>query len=120
MQINQATGEITADIGGQTFKFHATLPRMAEYQAALGVDGMQEMFRLIQIGDARAIYRGLKCLCSSRNGAAIDALVLSKVVTEASSAIVAALTASLPEPDPDKLPNVNGAGETAATIPPTM
>lgn len=120
MEINQATGEVTAQIGGQTFRFHATMPKMAQYQAALGVDGIQAMFRLIQEGDARAIYQGLKCLCSSRNAQAFDGMVLSKVLPDASAAIVAALTASLPEPEPDALGNANGGGEMEARPPPTM
>jgi len=101
MQINKATGEVTATLGGKTFRFHATLPRMAQYQAALKVEGIQALTRLITIGDATAIYEGLKSLCSSGNSREFDGLVLSKVLTEATAAIVAALTASLPEPEPD-------------------
>lgn len=98
VEVNQATGEVTAPLAGETFKLHATLPRVAALQAALGVAGFGAMYQLIQDADGRAVYHGLRTLCSSGNAAKFDVMNIGAVVGDAVAMIVAALTAGMPEP----------------------
>lgn len=99
MQVNKATGEVEAEIGGKPYRFHATLPRMAAFQAAMGVDGIAALLGLVQQSDSRAVYHGLRTLCSNGDPREFDRLVMSRVMTDACEAIVSAMVAALPEPD---------------------
>lgn len=114
MQVNEATGEVTSSFSGEEFRFHATLPRVAEFQAAIGASGFAALFGLVQEGDVRAIYHGLRALCSSGNGKLFDTMLLGATLAEAGAVILAALSAGLPEPDPGKK---EAAGTTVTPSP---
>lgn len=96
MELNEATGELMVELAGTRFRLHATMPRVAQYQAALGVTGFAALERMLDTGDARAVYHGLRCLCSSGNAGAIENLHLIRHLVAAVRAIRAALLASLP------------------------
>jgi hypothetical protein len=113
MQVNEATGEVTETLAGETFRFHATLPRVAALQAAIGENSLSAIFAGINRQDAKVIYEGLRCLCSSDNAAKIDDLVLGRVLTEAGQVIASTLAAGIPQDDPPK--NGDAAGAKATT-----
>ena len=99
MKVNEATGEVTATIGKTSFRLHATTRRFADFQAALDVTGLPAMWNMLQQRDPRAIYEGMRCLCSSDNAAALDEILLLPNIAAMAEAITAALMAGLPTND---------------------
>lgn len=95
--VNEATGEVTTELGGKTFRLRATMPRVAEYEAVLGVDGLDGVQKALQASKTKAVYEGLRCLCVSGNEAELDDLLLTPNLGEATAAIYKALTAGLPQ-----------------------
>lgn len=112
MQVNEATGEVTATLAGETFRFHATLPRVAALQAAIGEKSLSAILAGMNRQDARVIYEGLRCLCSSGNEKKLDDFAVARIIVDAGQAILAALTAGMPESDPK---NGDAAGATTKT-----
>lgn len=108
MHTNDMTGEVTIDLAGKTFKLHATMPRLAEYQSRMGVVGLGALQRMIVSLDATAIYQGLRCLCTSGNEADLDTMLLTPHLEAANEAIIAALSAGLPEPSEKKAKAARG------------
>lgn len=104
MHTNPVTGEVTFEIGGKEFRLHATMKRLAEYQARLQVPGLAMITMMIKCRDARAIYQGLMCLCSSNNAVNFDNMLLTPHMDEAAQAISAALEAGLPDAPTDGEP----------------
>ena len=98
MHTNPVTGEVTFELAGKTYTLHATMKRLAEYQARLAVPGMAVLSMLLGQLDARAIYWGLVTLCSNGDAKDFDGMLLAPHLKEASEAIGAALQAGLPEP----------------------
>ena len=98
---NEATGEVTVQLADRTFKLRATMPRVADLQSALDVNGMVSIELMLKVGDARAVYQGMKCLCASENVSALDDMLLAPHAPTAVEAILAALVAGLPEADDD-------------------
>ena len=111
MEINEATGEVTFEIAGKCYRLHATMKRMADLQAKLAVPGLSMTSLLLSQSDPRALYFGLKCLCSSGNGAEFDDMLLTPHLTVVADAVTAALNAGLPEPAKDDQPGKGGATE---------
>lgn len=96
MKVNEATGEVTVELAGKTFRLHATMKRFADYQAALDVVGMGGMWSMLSQRDPRAIYEGMRCLCSSGNAAELDDMLLIPNLAAMADAIQAALLAGMP------------------------
>lgn len=113
MQVNEATGEVTETLAGETFRFHAKLPMVAALQAAIGEKSLSGIFAGINRQDAKVIYEGLRCLCSSGNAAKVDDLVLGRVLAEAGKVIATTLAAGIPQDDSSK--NGDAAGATTTT-----
>ncbi|WP_119270856.1 hypothetical protein [Taklimakanibacter deserti] len=111
MQVNEVTGEVTFKLAGKTYRLHAGMKRLAEYQAKLAVPGLQMTQLLLTQSDPRAIYFGLKCLCSSGNGADFDDMLLAPHLPAAAAAISAAIQAGLPEPEKGDDAGKGGATE---------
>jgi hypothetical protein len=105
MEVNAATGEVTVELAGKTFRLHATMPRVADYQAKLGVRGFRGIHEGLEQSDARAVYHGLRALCSSGNGEAFDGMLLTPHMAPAIAAIYKALFAGLPEAKDDDAGN---------------
>ena len=40
VSINEATGEVTFEVAGKTFRLHGTMERMADLERALGASGL--------------------------------------------------------------------------------
>lgn len=95
--VNEATGEVSVELGGKTFRLRATMPRVAEFEATLGVDGLAGIQKCLQDSKTNAVYQGLRCLCVSGNEADLEELLLTPNLGEATSAIYKALTAGLPQ-----------------------
>ncbi len=114
MITNPVTGEVTFTLAGKEYKLLASMKRLADYQTRLAIPGLAMITVMIKCRDARAIYEGLKCLCSSGNAADFDNMLLTPHMDTASEAISAALEAGLPELTAgDGAANPQG---TAATI----
>ena len=111
MQVNEATGEVTFDLAGKSYRLHATMKRMADLQAKLAVPGLSMTSLLLSQSDPRALYFGLKCLCSSGNSADFDEMLLTPHIPAIADAVTAALNAGLPEPAKDDQPGKDGATE---------
>jgi len=101
MHTNPVTGEVTFELAGKTYTLHATMKRVAELNARLQVPGLEMVAMMVKCRDARAIYWGLVCLCSSGNAVDFDNLLLTPHMGDAGLAISAALEAGLPEAPKD-------------------
>jgi hypothetical protein len=100
--VNQATGEVTDTIGGTEFRFRATMPRVADLQAQTRTAGFGELYNLVLTGDARALYHGLKSLCTSGNADKFDGMLFGRELATAQAVVLATLSAGLPESEPGK------------------
>lgn len=96
--VNAVTGAVTAEIDGQTFTFQATLSRLAAFQAALGVPGLAMTEAMIAAVDPRALAAGLAHLLVSGPAGHFDDRPIVPHASALSAALMAALTAGLPEP----------------------
>lgn len=99
---NPMTGEVSFKLGSADMRVHATMPRLAEFQAAMGVQGLGALMRAVTVSDAKALYLGLRSLCSSDNAEVADTMLLAPHLQLLTEAITAALTAGLPEVSPGK------------------
>lgn len=106
--VNEMTGEVTFDLSGKEFRIRATMARLADYQSKVGVVGLQTLSVMVSGLDARAIYLGLKCLCTSDNADTLDDMLLTPYLELANEAIVKALSAGLPEASSKKAPASKG------------
>lgn len=111
---NEATGEVTATIGGVVFKLRATLSRLADFQARLNVPGIGQLQMLVLSQDMRALNAGMRALLTSGNEKDLDDLLAIKHATELLGAIMTALTAGLPKRE-DVEGDTAGNGVAAAT-----
>ena len=112
---NEATGEVTAVIGGNTLRLRATMARVSDYQSALNTTGIAAIEVMLRMNDARAVYHGLRCLASPDDAQKADDLLLTPNLGEAVEAVCAALAAGLPEPEEDAGGNAPAAGESGTT-----
>lgn len=97
MQVNNLTGEVTATIAGKTFRFHATMKRLAAFEAAIDVVGLKAMQEKLNQQEIGATHRGLKALCSSDNGDELDDILLLPHINEVTAVLMRTLSAGLPE-----------------------
>lgn len=74
MPANQSRGEIEVTIDGQAFTLAPEMEGLANYQSAMGVQGLGPLLALIVAHDLRAIYHGLKCLAVKGDMAKMDKL----------------------------------------------
>lgn len=95
--LNAATGEVTQTIAGNEYKFKASMSKMAEFQSRLAVPGLGVTMLMLRETDPRAIFFGLKCLCTSGNAEDFDDMVLTKIMGEAKEALIMALGAGIPD-----------------------
>lgn len=118
MVINEATGEVTATIGGATFRFHATIGRMGELEAQLGAKNAGEIIAAINDVKIRDTVTAFGVLCTSGNAAALHAMPFGKVVKDVSLALISAIAAYLPAADEDE-GRTEKNGEAAPASAPT-
>lgn len=95
--VNIATGEVTQTIAGKEYKFKASMGRMAEFQSRLAVPGLGVTMIMLRETDPRAIFFGLKCLCTSGNASDFDDMVLTPHMGDAKEALIMALSAGIPD-----------------------
>lgn len=95
--INAMTGEVSIDLAGTEFRLRATMPRLADLQARLGVPGLNSIMQRVQMMDAQALYVAMRALCSSGNADRLDDMLLTPHLTTIVAAIEASLVAGLPE-----------------------
>lgn len=93
---NEMTGEVSFKLGDTDMKLHATMLRLAEFQGHMGIQGLGALMRTVTVSDARALYFGVKCLCTSGNADVIDKMLLSPHIAVLTEALTAALMAGLP------------------------
>jgi hypothetical protein len=97
MIVDPLSGEVTVALAGTVYRFRATLPRLAAFQAALGVNGLGAVYALMKMQDARAIYHGLRCLCTSGNEGKLDEAPAAAILKDNPVAVISAvLAAGLP------------------------
>lgn len=94
--VNPATGEVVAELGGKTFRLRATMQRVGELETRLGVDGLPGVTAKLQQKSAGATLIALQCLCVSGNEDELDELHYGEIAS-AIAAIWQALAAGLPE-----------------------
>ena len=111
-RVNEATGEVTVDLAGETFRLKASLGRMADFQSALKKEGLQELFRALAISDQNAVLAGLRALCVSGNEAKFRDMVMPLVIADAVGALLAAMTIGMPKEEDTAAGEVNGAPAT--------
>lgn len=110
IKVNAATGAVTAVLGGHTVTLHATMARVADLQAAIGVSGFGAINAMLGMQDGRAIHQGLRCLMTSDNAEAIEELHFLAHSGAAVKVIVAALNGGLPEDDEPEARAGNAGG----------
>lgn len=111
MRVNEATGEVMFELAGKEYRLHATMKRMADLQAKLAVPGLSMTSLMLTQNDPRAIYYGLRCLCTNAPSTEFDNLLLTPHIATVSSAVIAALNAGLPEPEKGDDAGKDGATE---------
>lgn len=95
--VNALTGEVTLEIDGETFKLRASMGRLSDLMAVLDKPGLTMLqFMMIQM-DPRALYHGMRCLCTSGNEAKLRDMLLLPHLEPITGALTAALAAGLPE-----------------------
>lgn len=99
MQVNAATGEVTAEIGGTTFRLFASLEGMGGVEAALGVDNALAVIEALQRIDVKAIAAAMDAFCVSGNAALLRKMPFGRVAPQAVAALIVAIAAAMPEPD---------------------
>lgn len=95
--VNAATGEVTIDLDGETFRLRASMGRLADLMANLAVPGLGMLQMMIERLDPRALYHGMRCLCTSGNEAKLRDMLLMPHVEAIKGALLGALIAGLPE-----------------------
>jgi hypothetical protein len=113
--VNEATGEVTFELEDTVFKVKASMSRLADYMGHLNVPGFAMMHMMIAQQDPRAIYHGLRCLCTSGNADKFKDMVLSRHLLVIVPALLAAITVGLPKGDDEETPQGNGEG-TKTTV----
>lgn len=113
--VNEATGEVTVVLEGETFKLRASMGRLADFMANMNVPGFAMMHMMVAQQDPRAVYHGLRCLCTSGNEAKLKDLILGRCLLDAVPALLAAITVGLPKADEDA-PVGNGEGTQEKTL----
>lgn len=95
--VNPATGEVSVELGGVQFRLRATMQRVGELEATLGVDGLPGVQQKLTHKSAGATLAALKCLCVSENEDLLDDLPYGEILP-AIEAVWKALAAGLPDP----------------------
>ncbi len=98
--INEATGEVTVILGGETIRLKASFGRMADLQTAIGKKGLQAIFADLGISDMNAVRAGLACL-GKVSAAKLDDMNIGPNLATAISALLAAITLGMPRPEED-------------------
>lgn len=97
MRVNSATGEVTIELAGKEFRLHATMRRVADLQAQLGVNTFGAIHEKLLTLDIAALRQSLISLCTSGNENEVDDLPFGAVMQPAVDGIYATLSAGLPE-----------------------
>lgn len=110
MHTNPVTGEVTFELAGKTYRLHAGAKRLAEYQAAIVAPGLSSLLGMLAVQDGRALYHGLRCLCTSGNEADFDTMLILPHGEAIVEALTAAISAGMPIRDiGDKTENPRSA-----------
>lgn len=114
VSINEATGEVTAEIQGTTYRFHGTNKRMAELERVLEVPGLLEIYQKLNLQSARLTPLILATLCSSGHTQQdFDELTFGTSMPVVVKAISATITGALPPPDEEDEKRGNGLATRA-------
>lgn len=105
--VNDMTGEVSFSLGDVPMRLHATMPRLADYQSRMNVTGLGALMKAVISSDARALYFGVKCLCSSGNAEKVDTMLLGPHMETLVAAITKAVMGGIPEAEPGK-PDAKG------------
>ena len=111
--INQATGEVTAEMLGETIRFHGTNERMAEMERVLGITGLQAVYEKLALQSAPINVKILATLCSSGHKEAdFNAMPFGLLRETVTNTIISTITGALPERDEEEKRG-NGAATRA-------
>lgn len=109
---NPARGESSVTIDGHTYLLRASFNNMATFQAAINVEGLPALLRLLQMLDPRAVKAGIECLAVEGNVDALGEANFFAHMTAAQAAILDAISGGIEQ---DKSAgNAEGATEQAA------
>jgi len=97
VSINEATGEVTVELGGNVFRLFCSMARQGELERALGVDGLPGVNEKLSKQSADVVLIALKTLCVSGNEALLDDLSFGRNIAPAIRALLATIFAALPE-----------------------
>lgn len=96
-----ARGDVELKLNGEKFTLRGTFQAVADYQAALGVDGLVPIIEMLGAFHAEALVQGVRCLGSKKAHKKLLSLNYGEHHIDVQEAILQALTASMPEPDQD-------------------
>ena len=108
VSINEATGEVTFEVAGKTFRLHGSMERMADLERALGASGLPAVGNALAKQSAETTLKALQTLCVSGNEAEFKKLSFGAAMPVLLRATFAAVRAALPEEDEER-----GNAETA-------
>ena len=117
--INEVTGEVTAIMQGQEFRFHGTNKRLGDLERALKVTGLPGVYDKLSLQSAPINTLILTTLCTSGHGEEdFDALVFGLVRETVTRVIITTITGALPPSDEAESKRGNGraAKGTAARL----
>jgi len=109
ISINEATGEVTLQLSGKTFRLHGTMERMGELESALDANGLPEVGRKLSQQSARVTLKALHTLCTSGNQDELRTVAFGSAMPLLLRAIFAAVRAALPEEEDEPRGNAEDA-----------
>lgn len=115
MQTDEVTGVVTVALEGISFRFRASLARMAEFQSQTGVLGLKRLLALIDGADQQTVHLGLKALCTSGNEALLDNMLAGRMVKVGPEILITAISAGMEVATPENTPN-GGVSQTTEEV----
>lgn len=110
-KVNPARGETSVRIGNETYVLRATFNNMAAFQAALNVEGIPALLRLLQMLDPRALKSGIECLAVSGDTDVLGDVDFFAHMNAAQEAILQAITGGIEQAKPEG--KADGGAEAA-------
>lgn len=107
VRVNPAKGDAVLKLDGKEYVLRADLDNMAAFQAAVGVEGVSALLRMVGQCDARALRDGVECLAVSGDVSELGKSNFMVHMADIQTALLAAITGGV-----DK-ESGNAGGETA-------
>jgi hypothetical protein len=109
---NKARGEVALTLGKERLILAGNFQNTAAFQTATNVEGLPALLRLVAQMDAAALYHGVRTLAVDGDTGVLDGLPFHEHMAAVQTAVMACLTGSVEEADPDDQTEGEGSGAT--------